>query len=198
MSPITPIGRLIACCCALFGSAMVGTLLSVLVDRYQRVYARKLYINEEPIDFHDNAEDNESEMEFDVFSHTENQRFPSSTSENILSTLPKSSSKQASKIHFILGYVTDPDEQLSESFLNKIQSILSQKQRLGFPVFFHRISDYDSSPIGVTFDIASSEDEQDLFTEIIPGSRKKGNVLKKFDRRSSPQTEQSVEKTDWF
>ena len=47
ISPITPIGRIIASLCALFGAATVGMLVSVLVERYQRVFTRKLYINEE-------------------------------------------------------------------------------------------------------------------------------------------------------
>ena len=54
MSPVTAIGRAVTCLCALFGPAMMGMLVSVLVDRYQRVYTRKMYINEpdiEPVDW---------------------------------------------------------------------------------------------------------------------------------------------------
>lgn len=53
MTPKTVIGRILACSCALSGPAMIGMLVSVLVDRYQRVYNRKLYISDtqnEPID----------------------------------------------------------------------------------------------------------------------------------------------------
>jgi hypothetical protein len=39
--PITPIGRILSCICALFGAATMGMLISVLVDHYQRVYNRK-------------------------------------------------------------------------------------------------------------------------------------------------------------
>lgn len=44
MYPITVIGRIVACLCALVGSGMMGMLVSILVDRYQRVYARKMYV----------------------------------------------------------------------------------------------------------------------------------------------------------
>ncbi|CAF3301135.1 unnamed protein product, partial [Rotaria sp. Silwood2] len=47
IAPITPIGRIIACLCGLCGATTIGMLVSVLVDRYQRVFARKLYINED-------------------------------------------------------------------------------------------------------------------------------------------------------
>ncbi len=46
MVPITAAGRTIACLLALCGAATVGMLVSVLVDRYQRVYNRKMYISE--------------------------------------------------------------------------------------------------------------------------------------------------------
>jgi hypothetical protein len=49
MYPITPIGRILACFCALFGSATTGMLVSVLVDRYQRVFNRKMYVSEPEI-----------------------------------------------------------------------------------------------------------------------------------------------------
>jgi hypothetical protein len=42
--PITPIGRILSCICALFGAATMGMLISVLVDRYQRVYNRKKFL----------------------------------------------------------------------------------------------------------------------------------------------------------
>ncbi|CAF1133932.1 unnamed protein product [Adineta steineri] len=42
--PITVAGRIIACLCALVGAGMMGMLVSVLVDKYQRVHKRKMYI----------------------------------------------------------------------------------------------------------------------------------------------------------
>jgi len=46
MCPITAVGRVLTCLCALFGAATMGMLVSVLVDRYQRVYNRKMYVLE--------------------------------------------------------------------------------------------------------------------------------------------------------
>lgn len=46
MCPITAAGRVLTCLCALLGSATMGMLVSVLVDRYQRVYNRKMYVTE--------------------------------------------------------------------------------------------------------------------------------------------------------
>jgi len=59
MCPITAIGRIIACLCGLSGAATVGMLVSVLVDRYQRVYNRKMYISEPEM----------SEVDFDMISN---------------------------------------------------------------------------------------------------------------------------------
>ncbi|CAF1059720.1 unnamed protein product [Rotaria sp. Silwood1] len=44
MYPITTAGRIIACGCALTGAATIGMLISVLVDRYQRIFNRKTYL----------------------------------------------------------------------------------------------------------------------------------------------------------
>ncbi len=49
MYPITVGGRILTCFCALFGSATMGMLTSVLVDRYQRVFNRKMYLSEQEI-----------------------------------------------------------------------------------------------------------------------------------------------------
>ena len=50
MCPISPLGRVITCLCALSGPATMGMLVSVLVDRYQRVYNRKLYVPEAEVE----------------------------------------------------------------------------------------------------------------------------------------------------
>jgi hypothetical protein len=44
MYPITPIGRILSCLCALFDAAIMDMLISVLADRYQRVYNRKKFL----------------------------------------------------------------------------------------------------------------------------------------------------------
>ncbi|CAF4354584.1 unnamed protein product, partial [Rotaria sordida] len=46
MYPITVLGRIFACACAYFGVATGGILISILVDRYQRVYNRKKFFPE--------------------------------------------------------------------------------------------------------------------------------------------------------
>ncbi|CAF1395527.1 unnamed protein product [Rotaria sordida] len=63
MTPITPAGRIITCFCALCGAATIGMLVSILVDRYQRVFARKLYINEDIIDFSDFSDDENNDTD---------------------------------------------------------------------------------------------------------------------------------------
>lgn len=49
MYPITVIGRILACICAYFGVATSGILVSILVNRYQRVYNRKKFCPEQII-----------------------------------------------------------------------------------------------------------------------------------------------------
>ncbi|CAF3799472.1 unnamed protein product [Rotaria sordida] len=63
--PITALGRLIAVLCALTGVGTIGMLVSVLVDRYQRVYTRKLYIKPEQIDFNDYSDEENEDLETD-------------------------------------------------------------------------------------------------------------------------------------
>jgi hypothetical protein len=43
---VTPLGRALASLCAIFGISVVSMLVSVLAERYQRVYTRKLFLNE--------------------------------------------------------------------------------------------------------------------------------------------------------
>ncbi|CAF1285463.1 unnamed protein product [Adineta ricciae] len=47
MYPVTVAGRILTCMCAFFGVAISGMLVSVLVDRYQRVYNRKMFFPEQ-------------------------------------------------------------------------------------------------------------------------------------------------------
>lgn len=49
MYPVTAIGRIITCLCAFVGAGMMAMLVSVLVDRYQRVYNQKMYIPQHEI-----------------------------------------------------------------------------------------------------------------------------------------------------
>lgn len=49
MCPVTPIGRILTCFCAFVGAGMMGMLVSILVDRYQRVYNRKMFVPQDEI-----------------------------------------------------------------------------------------------------------------------------------------------------
>ena len=49
MYPVTSIGRILTCLCAFVGAGMMGMLVSILVDRYQRVYNRKMYVPQDEI-----------------------------------------------------------------------------------------------------------------------------------------------------
>ena len=65
MYPETAIGQVLACLCALFGAATIGMLVSVLVDRYQRVYNRKKFYPEQvisPVDASDAEHDEKEEF----------------------------------------------------------------------------------------------------------------------------------------
>ncbi|CAF1189243.1 unnamed protein product [Rotaria sordida] len=53
LAPATPGGRIIACFCAISGTGTIAMLTSILVDRYQRVYNRRLYIKPKEIHFDD-------------------------------------------------------------------------------------------------------------------------------------------------
>ena len=47
MYPVSVIGRIISCLCAVLGTVTTGMLVSVLVDRYQRIYSRKRFYPEQ-------------------------------------------------------------------------------------------------------------------------------------------------------
>jgi hypothetical protein len=70
MVPITATGRILTCLCALLGAATMGMLVSVLVDRYQRVYNQKMYIPEPDVSAADfdiiNNHNNDTESVFSL------------------------------------------------------------------------------------------------------------------------------------
>ncbi|CAF5027614.1 unnamed protein product [Rotaria sp. Silwood1] len=53
LAPSTPGGRMIGCFCAVSGTGTIAMLTSILVDRYQRVYNRRMYIKRQEIHFDD-------------------------------------------------------------------------------------------------------------------------------------------------
>lgn len=70
MYPITPIGRILSCLCALFGAATMGMLISVLVDRYQRVYKRKKFLPQDEASFIETIEDQNHQTEDIILTRT--------------------------------------------------------------------------------------------------------------------------------
>ena len=65
MYPVTTIGRILACLCAFFGVSTSGMLISVLVDRYQRIYNRKKFFPEQmmtAVDSSDNEHDEKQDF----------------------------------------------------------------------------------------------------------------------------------------
>ncbi|CAF3969771.1 unnamed protein product [Rotaria sordida] len=77
MYPITTAGRIIACACALCGAAVIGMLVSVLVDRYQHIFNRKTYepyqqmSSIEFTDTNNKSEDEEPYITQQFFSNTQ-------------------------------------------------------------------------------------------------------------------------------
>lgn len=207
--PITPIGRIIACLCSLFGAAMIGMLVSVLVDRYQRVYARKLYKKEEIIDFDNNSDDDHDDRdETDSKDHHRgniedpdrrariNSAFDSDPSEDLhqtdrFSSNPNTSiSRQNSRVHFIIGYVDDQTHSTSSDLIETISSIVADKQTIEDNIRLSIVStdDHVQQTQDVQFAVTISDDDEEL-TEIGSGRGKKGNVLKTFQSPPSPVDE---------
>jgi hypothetical protein len=111
MCPITAAGRVITCLCALFGAATMGMLTSVLVDRYQRVYNRKMYVLESETA---SAEfDIESELDDETNSIRSRQdsgrrrRFSGAISQHLPSSIQgrrKNDRHHACKLQFIVSF----------------------------------------------------------------------------------------------
>ena len=202
--PITPIGRIAACLCALSGSATIGVLVSVLVDRYQRVFARKLFINEAPIDFDDYSDAENTDVELETCPPVTE---TISTPVPALSPVPTPVASSSKQLHFILGFVQDEDQAVSPVLLETAHSIIAEKQMAGHKVMFSLVAHEarHSHPLyDVKFALASSSSEEeedsggDDLTEISDGCRSKGNVLKTFHRRSSKPDQQPRETVHRF
>ncbi|CAF3829461.1 unnamed protein product [Rotaria sp. Silwood1] len=170
IAPITPIGRVIACLCALCGAATIGMLVSILVDRYQRVFARKLYINEDIIDFHEFSDDENNDLDSRrssrQFHHLGSMKeteysnartnFNSAFEQDDKHTIPTTNISSASDIevtnensinqdsngaHFIIGYIDNEKHEKSRDLLETISSIVTQKQTAGDNIRLSIVSD---------------------------------------------------------
>ncbi|CAF0801814.1 unnamed protein product [Rotaria sordida] len=160
ITPITPTGRVIACLCGLCGATTIGMLVSILVDRYQRVFARKLYINEDIIDLHDLSDDENNDTDSKRGSGQLHRRFNVKETEDsdartksnsafekddqhVIPTLTispppdiavineNSMNRHNSGVHFIIGYVDNEKHEKSRDLLETISSVVAQKQTSG-------------------------------------------------------------------
>ncbi|CAF1491497.1 unnamed protein product, partial [Rotaria sordida] len=172
ITPITPTGRVIACLCGLCGATTIGMLVSILVDRYQRVFARKLYINEDIIDLHDLSDDenndtdskrgsgqlhrrsNVKEIE-DSDARTKSNSAFEKDDQHVIPTITispapdiavineNSMNRHNSGVHFIIGYVDNEKHEKSRDLLETISSVVAQKQTSGDNIELSIIPDKD-------------------------------------------------------
>jgi hypothetical protein len=177
--PITVIGRVISCLCALFGAATIGMLVSVLVDRYQRVYSRKLFIKEDVIDFDVSSDEDNNDIDsIDstfIARHRENSKIEDpdarakeyaeqfNTNPNELVQTPDSHitidenplKRDSSRVHLIIGYVDNENHQKTEDLVEKISSIIADKQSSGDHISLNIIPNENN----VQFQLQSSDEE---------------------------------------
>jgi hypothetical protein len=164
-------------------------LVSVLVDRYQRVFARKLYIHEEPIDFHDYSDDenndtdskgsggsgqlrrrhNVKEIENPDARAKANAAFvPNDHDTTDITLIPdiqdvneNPMSRHSSRVHFIISYIDDQTHETSRDLLETINSVVARKQNVGDNIQLSVISDdqRQPSPRIVKFQVSMSAEE---------------------------------------
>jgi hypothetical protein len=141
LSPITPLGRALASLCAIFGISVVSMLVSVLAERYQRVYTRKLFLNEQ---YSDNLvfEDDENSDPSCLLSNDEHSlESQTSVTKNIeaiphlddnhsftgISKEDESEEKKSSeKIQFVIGFISDEQTKSKESMMTEVIKELFQ------------------------------------------------------------------------
>jgi hypothetical protein len=142
ISPKTPAGRVIACLCALSGAGTIAMLVSVLVDRYQRVFNRKLYVEPVQIDFDDYSDDEESN-EF-IHIQGETARLEINQDEEIISD--PLSSPSSNRVRCIISYTNDDRNEESQNLIDRLRSIVSETQ-----------SDLNDIKLNVITDTAASD-----------------------------------------
>ena len=135
---MTPLGRALASLCAIFGISVVSMLVSVLAERYQRVYTRKLFLNEQ---YSDNLvfEDDElndpsiqsqtSIQEPSDFRGTleENSSFEGISREDE-SEGRNTSESSTDKIQFVIGFISDDSKKNNETTMTEtIKNLLRTK-----------------------------------------------------------------------
>ncbi|CAF0913555.1 unnamed protein product [Rotaria sp. Silwood1] len=216
ITPITPMGRIVSCICALFGAATMGMLVSVLVGRYERVYVRTVFIDEAVIDFFDYPNDENDDINSQELNQSLEQQTSSQiedvdiqTKANVINdnnTLKTPSTpfgqyrenpmkSIGSPTHFIIGYVKNENREIPNNLIEKVNSIIANKQTPGNNISVNIVSDQniqESLPFDVQCQLESSSDEEsadnddnESLTEIRHGFKSQGSVLKTFQRCES-------------
>ena len=170
-------GRVIGCFCALCGASTIAVLVSVIVDRYQRVYARKLYIQPESIDFeHYSDGENCFDTESKYSRQTQRvQQNPVDTND----VVHKEPIDQTD-VHLVVGFAkNDQTEKSSHEFFERISSLIVEENFKS--IVDSNLSDSSNEKLA-QFQISSSSSEDEILTEINVGKSARGNVLKNFSK----------------
>ena len=133
--PKTTLGRGLACFAAIYGVSILSMLASVLVGRYQRVFARKRFFN--------NDDDSEGIIVKESFVRLANTEEHNESVQNIekafTSTLESDDENDqkhdidqiSGKVRFIIGYVSDEEGENNENeIIDKItRDLIRQKSK---------------------------------------------------------------------
>ena len=133
MFPITAIGRALTCLCALLGSSTMGMLTSVLVDRYQRVYNRKMYISEPDVPLADaetrsNIDDERKSNTSSVRLHRKS-RLANTLNHSLtsLQQIRKNDRFQKAKLQFLVTFTEDTkDRYASDQVVTMMKKKLTE------------------------------------------------------------------------
>ncbi len=132
MCPITPVGRVLTCLCALSGPATMGMLVSVLVDRYQRVYNRKMYVSEPEMpsidfDMADDADDDDMTSIFSLQKLSRRRKISGTISQQLSSIHGKSKNdrQEAYKLQFVVSF-NDKDRITTDGVVTTMKKKLTE------------------------------------------------------------------------
>jgi hypothetical protein len=128
LSPITPIGRALASLCAIFGISVVSMLVSVLAERYQRVYTRKLFLNEQYSDnlVFEEDEINDPSLQSQTSIQEQNESIEIiDENHSIFKTISKDeeikmSENSTEKMRFVIGFQADDSTKNQETIMTEI------------------------------------------------------------------------------
>jgi hypothetical protein len=122
-------------------------LVSVLVGRYQRVYAQTLYINSEQIDFSDDESDDTNSHNLNQFNgHRRNSRIEdpdarakelaingstltelTETQDSRLEEEENTTDRNINRIHFIIGYVDNEKQETTRALVKQLSHVAEEK-----------------------------------------------------------------------